>query len=106
MSKQIQFTYKDVDYLLEFNRATIKQMEREGYSVTIAQNMPVTFTDAALKYAFKKNHRDVNDATIEEIRNALGDKAGLTEYLIEMISEVVESLNDEPKNAIKWKALK
>ena len=43
MAKQIQFTYNDKDYTLEYTRRTIKQMEDEGF---VARDIDDKMADA------------------------------------------------------------
>jgi len=106
MSK-LQFNYDDKDYVLEYNRASLKEFERDGYVLNDVATKPVTYIPVLFTYAFKKNHKNVKQSTIDEIYESMDDKQGLLEALMEMVGEAMNSLFDTTsKNVIKWKKLK
>ena len=105
MATKIEFTYKNNDYVLEYNRDAIRRMEKDGYNISKLEDMVVTSMEIVFKYAFFKNHKDVfnNDDLLDEIQAMLDDKESLYETLFTMVVETVETLSTSPKNAVKWK---
>lgn len=52
MAQQITFTYKGKDYVLEFTRRTIAEMERQGFEVEALTNKPITMIPALFQGSF------------------------------------------------------
>ena len=109
MSRKIEFEYEDKKYCLEYNRDSIKIMERQGFDLEQFTNKPMTMVELAFEGAFLKNHRNIKAGTVKEIYSNLNQKRELANELINMISETYNSLfddeeNDEGKN-ISWKTV-
>lgn len=108
MNTKIKLTYKGVDYVLEYDRATIKLLEANSFDITSFLEKPLTNIDLAFAGAFIKNHRKTNQTLIDEIYKSCPDKTGLMNALIKMIQETYDALLDEPEenegNA-KWEVL-
>jgi hypothetical protein len=105
MNTKIQFTYKDVPYVLEYNRMAIKQMEASGFSLEEFTKKPMINIDIAFKGLFLKNHRRTNEKLIEEIYDKLGNRDQLIEKIGIMLTESYNSLLDDEENAegnIEW----
>jgi hypothetical protein len=111
MADTIKFSYKGKDYVLEFTRKSIKQMERNGFRFNdeaIAQ--PVTFSEELFYGAFLANHKNVMRKTADEIYEQIADKGGLRERLMEMYSNTMTALfgesddeeTEENENFIHW----
>ena len=96
MNTKINLTYKDVPYTLEYDRATIKTMEANGFVVDEFLNKPMSNIELAFSGAFIKNHRKTNQSLIDEIYAGCPNKRQLVETLVRMIQETYESLFDEP----------
>lgn len=93
MSKQITISYKDVDYVLEYSKATIAQMESsDGFSISRIQDMPFTMIPAMFHGAFKLHHSLVSPALIDEIWDHISNTSEIMHALSAMIAEQAESL--------------
>lgn len=103
----ISFEHKGTQYTLEFNRDTVKQMERVGFSLDGAASQPVTALLTLFKGAFILHHSRVSQTVIEEIWEDLGNKDSLFEALIALYNEPVEDLMKEPEDGkkIEWKVV-
>jgi hypothetical protein len=103
----ISFENKGTQYTLEFTRDSVKQMERVGFSVTMAENMPVTAMQTLFKGAFIAHHPRISQSTIDEIWDNLGNKDGLFDALLNLYNEPVEALMKEPEEGkkIEWKVV-
>lgn len=97
MNTKINLTYKDVPYVLEFDRMSIKSMESNGFVVDEFLDKPMRNIEMAFAGAFIKNHRKTNPNIIEEIYQKCPNKKQLVETLVIMIQETYEALFDEPE---------
>lgn len=107
MNTKIKFAYKDVPYTLEYNRASIKQLESAGFVLENFMQTPMSSIELAFRGAFLANHRNTasNEKLITEIYDNMGDKEKLVDKLIEMIGETYETLlsnNEDKEGNIKW----
>jgi predicted metallopeptidase len=109
MGKQLNFEYKGKEYILEFTRESIKQMEREGFVAGDVVTKPMLTLPKLFAGAFKAHHKfDIKQKTIDEIFELFKNKSALVEKLAEMYSEPMETLMDDENidegNAIAWDA--
>lgn len=107
MAKQITFTYNDIDYTLEFTRATVKKMEREGFVTDDVSKYPMTMMPKFFAGAFLAHHRWTRQAVIDEIFNNFPDKEQLFEKLVEMYNEPLNTLVEDPEDEgkkVNWTA--
>lgn len=104
MNTKIKFTYKDVPYVLEYDRDIISTLEEAGFSAKDFANAPMRNLNLAFKGAFLKNHRKTKDTIIDEIYNNMKDKDKLISTLLTMIDECYATLFDEEDNEgnIEW----
>ena len=96
MNTKINLTYKDIPYVLEYDRTTIKTMESNGFVVDEFINKPMSNIELAFAGAFLKNHRKTNQTIVDEIYEKCPNKKELVETLVRMIQETYESLFEEP----------
>ncbi len=116
MSTKITVTYKANDYVLEFSRATAKQIEDQGFVLDQIGEKPVTMIPLLVYGAFLKNNRGIKRALVDEIYenliNKVGDegKDGFIGILSEMYAETVNTLMDntpvDEGNAATWTVTK
>lgn len=116
MSTKITLTYKNNDYVLEFSRATAKQIEDQGFILDQLGDKPATMIPLLVYGAFMKNNRGIKRAMVDEIYenvvNKVGDdkQEGFINILGEMYAETVSTLvGDAPVdegNAATWKVTK
>lgn len=101
MAKTITLTWNETEYTLEFTKKTIERMEKSGFVIQDASTKPVSTLPTLFSGAFLANNRWVKQETIDKIYENLEDKEGLMQKLIEMYTEQVESLFDEPEKSEK-----
>lgn len=108
MAKQITFEHNGKEYTLEYNRESIKQMEREGFVSNDVLTKPMLTLPKLFAGAFKAHHKfDTKQKDIEAMFDLFTNKQALLAKLAEMYNEPMEALMDEPAdagNAIAWDA--
>lgn len=57
MAKQLKFTFKDKEYVLEFTRRTVTEMEKKGFVAAEVENKPMSTLPALFEGAFLAHHR-------------------------------------------------
>lgn len=98
MNTKIKLTYKDVPYVLEYDRMSVKTLEANGFNVNEFLDKPFSNIELAFAGAFLKHHRKVKPDVINEIYSNCKDKDKLITALTNMISETYDSLFDEPES--------
>lgn len=103
----IRFNFEGKNYVLGFNRKTVKQMENEGFNFDDMKVKPLTCVSDLFAGAFKMNHRFEKREVIERIHANIKDKDKITEKLVQMYSDTIKSLmadddSEENENLIDW----
>ena len=116
MSIKITVTYQDKDYILEYSRATAKQVEDNGFILDQLTDKPATMIPLLVYGAFAKHNRGIKRALVDEIyENLIGKvgkdgEEGFINILAEMYAETISTLTDETAvdegNAATWKVTK
>lgn len=96
MNTKINLTYKDEKYCLEFNRETVKLLEKNGLSIEEFTKQPMNNVELVFSAAFMKNHPKTKQTLIDEIYESCPNKSNLIASLSAMIAECYESLFEEP----------
>ena len=107
MAKQLRFTYEDKDYVLEFTRKTIAEMERRGFIASNITSQPMTTLPTLFEGAFLAHHRFVKKDVIDKIFEKMTNKEDLIGKLAEMYNEPIEALIAEPdpsEGNVDWTA--
>lgn len=107
MSKQLRFTYKDVEYCLEFTRKSVETMEKQGFVAGDITDKPMTTLPALFAGAFLAHHKFVKRETVDEIFSMMTNKDELIGKLAEMFNEPIMALVEEPttdKGKVEWTA--
>lgn len=105
MAKQLKFTYNGKDYVLEYNRRTVAEMERMGFVPAEVKTKPVSMLPALFQGAFMMHHRREKKETIDAIFAHMTNKDKLIEELVDMYSEPIVSMIEEPeesKGNVNW----
>ena len=103
MAKQLTFSYNGKDYTLEFTRATIRQMEADGFIASDIDAKPMTILPDLFRGAFLAHHRFEKRSVIDEIYAHMTNKPKLIEMLAEMYNEPISSLLDDPTEGnVEW----
>ncbi len=109
MSK-INLTYDKKEYVLEYNRQSVKTMESQGFVLEELTTKPMTMIPLLFSGAFIKNHSGkdgVKRKVIDEIFDELPDKTALMEALMEMYAETLSTLTeDNSEGNVTWAMVK
>lgn len=97
MANAVTFTYKSVNYTLDFDRNTAVLLEQQGFSVENVYNKPNTYVPMLFYYAFAKHHKHIKRNLVDEIFKAMPKKTELVKALVELYLETSNSLFDEPE---------
>jgi len=110
MNKKIKLNYKDKEYILEYNRKTVSELENMGFIASEFANKPATMLPLAFRGAFLKNHKFLKQDIIDEIFTHISDRQGLIAQLSEMIVECYQSLmgdevEDDKEGNVSWEII-
>ena len=116
MSTKITIEYQKKEYVLEYSRNSVKQMEQQGFILDQISEKPMTMVPLLVYGAFMKNNKGIKRSLVDEIYENLIDKAGDEETqgfiatLAEMYAETVQTLTDtknvDEGNRAVWKVTK
>ena len=116
MSTKINVTYKKQEYVLEYSRQAVKQMEDQGFILEQIGDKPVSMIPLLVYGAFIKNNRGIKRSLVDEIYDNIVCKVGkdgeegFIQTLLEMYAETVQTLTDgdsvDEGNAATWKVTK
>lgn len=107
MSKTIQFTYKGIDYTLEFTKRSIQTMERNGFKTSDLTDKPLTAIPELFQGAFLAHHKWTKPDLIEEIYNHFPKRDELFGKLVDMYNEPILEMVEEPEESegnVNWTA--
>lgn len=107
MAKTLKFTYQDKEYVLEFTRRTVTQMEKNGFVASDVEAKPMSTLPALFEGAFLAHHRFEKKETINAIYAAMTNKEDLIGKLAEMYNEPILALVEEPEESegnVTWTA--
>lgn len=96
MAKTLEFTYKGKDYVLEYTRRSVQEMEKRGFVAADADTKRMTVLPAMFEGAFLAHQRFEKKEVIDEIFSKMTDKENLIAKLAEMYNEPIVTLLDEP----------
>lgn len=96
MAKTLEFTYKGKDYVLEYTRKSVQEMEKRGFVAADADTKPMTVLPMMFDGAFLAHHRFEKKEVIDEIFSKMSNKENLIAKLAEMYNEPIMTLLDEP----------
>jgi hypothetical protein len=97
MNKQITFEYNDKKYALEFTRASVERLERQGFSLDELDAKPATMMPLLFTGAFYANHSNAKRGVVDEIYNSLPNKSDLFTALGRMYGDALNTLFEEPE---------
>ena len=115
MSTTVTITYQKQEYVLEYSRNAVKQLEQQGFVIDQLGDKPMTMVPLLVYGAFMKNHKGIKRSLVDEIYEHLVDKIGdgedgFIQVLLEMYAETVNTLTDnsavDEGNAATWKVTK
>jgi len=96
-AKQIFLNHEGKRYTLEYNRNSIRQMERQGFKINESDGMPMSTVTSLFAGAFIMHHRNVDPRTLDAIYDSIPKKEEFLEKLSEMYSDPMLALVSEPE---------
>ena len=106
MSK-IVMNYENKEYVLEFNRQSVKTMESQGFVLDEIASKPMTMIPLLFSGAFIKNCKGTKRSVIDAIFDDIGDKTGLMQALMEMYEDTLSTLTDDSgEGNVSWAMVK
>ena len=115
MSTKITVTYNKEEYVLEYSRNAVKQMEQQGFVLDQIGDKPMTMVPLLVYGAFMKHNKGIKRSLVDEIYEHISDKIGdnengFVQALLEMYAETVNTLTENSSvdegNAATWKVTK
>ena len=97
MANAVTFTYKNVNYILDFDRNTAVLLEQQGFKVENVYEKPNTYIPMLFYNAFAKYHRGIKRNLVDEIYEKMPKKSELVKALVELYLDTGNSLFDEPE---------
>ncbi|MBR0161956.1 MAG: DUF5055 domain-containing protein [Oscillospiraceae bacterium] len=97
MAKQLTFEYKGREYVLEYTRDSVRQMERGGFVADDFAAKPMTVLPQLFAGAFLAHHGNVKREKIDTIYGLMKDKKKLIQALTDMYNDTLETLLEEPE---------
>lgn len=107
MNTKINLTYKNDKYTLEYNRMSIKMLENSGFVLDEFLKKPMNNIELAFSAAFIKNHKSVQQNTIDDIYKQCKNKNSLITTLSQMIQETYDSLLEDgtDEGNVEWEVI-
>lgn len=108
MVSKIKFKVKGKEYVLEYTRNSIVEMERRGFNAFKIPEMTFTLLPDLFAGAFVANHPDAPRDFIDEIYEQFDDKGELLGALAEMYTAAIEAYIAELKkarNGLEWEKI-
>lgn len=95
MAEKIEFNYLGTDYVLEYTRKTIRDMEARGFVINEIDTKPMTRIPQLWAGAFLCHHKREKEERINEIFNLMADRDELVKKLVEMYYSAMSTLIEE-----------
>lgn len=99
---QIQFSYKDRDYTLEYTRTTARQMEAAGFVLDDLTEKMMTKSLELFRGAFLAHHKFIKNDLVEEIYYSIKNRSELIKKLADMYREPYFELLDDDAGNVEW----
>ena len=88
--RKLKLKIRDKDYVLEFDRTSIKWLEANGFNLEEFNKKPITFREYLWQCLFLKNHQDVNPNLAMKLMDSYGEEKGQN-----MVNKVVRFAFEE-----------
>lgn len=107
MNTRIKLTHNGQEYVLEYDRMSVKLLEANGFVLDEFLEKPMSNIELAFSGAFIKNHRKTPQTTIDNIFNGCKDKTGLITVLSKMIRETYDALLEDgaDEGNVEWEVM-
>lgn len=94
-ARPIHISYNGSEYILNFNRKTIRRMEENGFDITKIRSMPISGVLTLFHGAFLMYHRNIRPEETEEIWDSMTNKTKLLSALINLYTDNINALMDD-----------
>ena len=91
MNTKIKLTHNGQEYILEYDRMSVKLLESSGFVLDEFLEKPMSNIELAFAGAFIKNHKKTPQATIDELYNGCKNKTELVTTLSKISWNISES---------------
>lgn len=91
------FTYNGKTYTLTYTLDSVRKMDERGFILDEVRTHPATAVPVLFSGALIEKHKDLKQPEMQEIYQALPKKDALISALIEMYTDTVSQLLDEPE---------
>lgn len=95
MAKQLKIQHEGREYILEFTRKSVSELEKAGFIASDVTTKPVSTLPALFSGAFRANHRYLKQEIRDEIFDNMNNKNELIGKLAEMYNEPLEELFED-----------
>jgi len=89
------------EYKLGYDRDSCARMSRKGFKIEDIKDAPIIAIPKLIYGAFLLYHSDLSQSQIDEIWTEVKGKEALMYKLVELYSEPINSLLEEPKDDAK-----
>ena len=96
-AKQLFLTHEGKRYTLEYNRNSIRRMERQGFNINESDGMPMNTVMALFNGAFLMHHPNIDTNTLDALYDTVPNKEAFLGKLTEMYSEPMMALVSDPE---------
>lgn len=97
MANAVTFTYKNVNYTLDFDRSSATLLEQQGFKPEAVYEKPNVYIPMLFYYAFAKYHKHIKRNLVDEIYEKMPRKQELVRALVDLYIETCSTLFDEPE---------
>ena len=107
MNTKIKLTHNGQEYILEYDRISVKLLESSGFVLDEFLEKPMSNIELAFAGAFMKNHKKTPQATIDELYNGCKNKTELVTTLSKMIRETYDALLEDGSDEgnVEWEVM-
>lgn len=101
----IKYKYEDKEYLLEFDRASVEFLEKSGFNFEEYTKKIATMQPLVFRAAFLKHHKFDKGLNYDKMWEAVGNKKGLINALIEMVAETYQTIIGSDEGNENWEVM-
>lgn len=99
MSKKIEFDFDGKHYTLEFTRASVTAMQRQGFDIDLVPKFIALHLPTLFAGAFMANHKYIKPDLVDKIYDQISGKVDMVTSLVEMYREPLNALLEDPEES-------
>ncbi|MBQ9708083.1 MAG: DUF5055 domain-containing protein [Firmicutes bacterium] len=107
MSKKMNLEYEGSKFTLEMNRDSVRNLEANGFRLSMIEEQPMTMIPMLVYGAFSMHHPRVKKSLVDEIYHSITDKGDFVAALMDMYGDTLETLTAAPEEGtaknVSWK---